>query len=47
LHSTFLNSDLTDASYRNIQVLELPGGCKIRGQVTQAVYKITVLEEYA
>jgi hypothetical protein len=28
-------------------MLELPGGRKIGGQATQAIYKITVLEEYA
>jgi hypothetical protein len=46
-HSTFLHSDLTDGSYCETGVLELPGGRKIRGQATQAVHKITVLEEYA
>jgi hypothetical protein len=28
-------------------VLELPGGRKIGGQATQAIYEIMVLEEYA
>jgi hypothetical protein len=46
-HSTFLNGNLTDSSYCETRVLELAGGGKIGGQATQAVYKITVLEEYA
>jgi hypothetical protein len=46
-HSTFLNGDFTDDSYRNTRVVELPGGHKIGEQAIQAVYKITVLEEYA
>jgi hypothetical protein len=43
-HSTFLHGDLTDRSYCETGVLELPGGRKIGGQ---AIYEITVLEEYA
>ncbi len=46
-HSTFLHGDLTDRSNCETGVLELPGGRKIGGQATQAIYKITVLEEYA
>jgi hypothetical protein len=46
-HSTFLNGNLTDSSYCETRVLELAGGGKIGGQATQAVYKITFLEEYA
>jgi hypothetical protein len=45
-HSTFLHSYLTDGSYCETGVLELPGGRKIGGQATQAVYEISVLEEY-
>jgi hypothetical protein len=37
---------LTDDSYCINWVLQLPGGYKIGGQVTQVVFKITVLEEY-
>jgi hypothetical protein len=46
-HSTFLHGDLTDGSYCETGVLELPGGRKTGGQATQAIYEITVLEEYA
>jgi hypothetical protein len=46
-HSTFLHGDLTDGSYCETGVLELPGGRKIGGQATQAIYEIMVLEEYA
>ncbi len=46
-HSTFLHRDLNDGSYFETGVLELPGGRKIGGQATQAIYEITVLEEYA
>ncbi len=46
-HSTFLHGDLTDGSYYETGVLELPGGRKIGGQATQAIYEIMVLEEYA
>jgi hypothetical protein len=46
-YSTFLHGDLTDRNYCETGVLELPGGRKIGGQATQAIYEITVLEEYA
>ncbi len=46
-HSTFLHGDLTDGSYCETGVLDLPGARKIGGQATQAMYEITVLEEYA
>ncbi len=36
-HSTFLHGDLTDGSYCETGVLELPGGRKIGGQATQAI----------
>jgi hypothetical protein len=42
-----LQLNLTNGSYCETGVLELPGGRKIGGQATQAVYEITVLEEYA
>jgi hypothetical protein len=45
-HSTFPHGDITDGSYCETGVLELPGGRKIGGQATQAIYEITVLEEY-
>jgi hypothetical protein len=38
---------LTDGSYCEAGVLELPGGRKIGGQANQAIYEITVLEDYA
>ncbi len=46
LHSNFMHVDLTDDSYCKNGVLELPSGCKIGDQATQAVYKINVLKEY-
>ncbi len=46
-HFTFLHGDITDGSYCETGVLEQPGGRKIGGQATQAIYEITVLEEYA
>jgi hypothetical protein len=46
-HSTFLHGDLTDGSCWETGVLELPGGRKIGGQATLAIYEIMVLEEYA
>jgi hypothetical protein len=46
-HSTFLHGDLTDGRYCSTGMLELSGGRKIGGQATQALYEITVLEEYA
>jgi hypothetical protein len=44
--STFLPRDLTNGSYCETGILELPGRRKI-GQATQAIYEITVLVEYA
>ncbi len=46
-HSTFLHGDLTDGSFCETGVLELSGRRNIGGQATQAIYEITVLEDYA
>jgi hypothetical protein len=43
-HYTFLPDDLTDNSYCSNSMLEFLGSHKIGGQMTQVVYKITVLK---
>ncbi len=46
-HSSFLAGDLTDAGDCNTGVVETKEGKKLGGQAAQAVYEITVMEEYA
>jgi hypothetical protein len=44
-YSAFLLEGLTDDSYCNYRVLEMPGGHKIGSQATWTVKNITILEE--